>query len=183
MAVLASGAGTTLEFLIQNIGERQLSWKICPVISDKETAGALQIARHYGIDAYVLREDSEISATLAGHSPDLILLAGYLKKVRGQTLKQFQGKIINTHPSLLPKHGGRGMFGRRVHEAVFNSRDLETGVTIHEVNENYDEGKILLQKRILLDASESVESIERKVKAIEKETLLEFLRTWPEKGF
>ena len=105
------------------------------VISNKSDSGALRRARQFGVPSIVVVEtahpDLDLLAILESSGANLVVLAGYKQKVGKLTLKAYQGRIINTHPSLLPKHGGKGMYGRRVHKAVLDSGDTETGVTIH----------------------------------------------------
>lgn len=122
--------------------------------------------------------DAALLALLRKGNPDFILLAGFLKKIGPGVLNVFQNRIVNTHPSLLPKYGGHGMFGRRVHEAVLKAKEPQTGVTIHLVNEKYDEGPILKQVTIPIHANETADRLEARVKEIEKSVLLEFLNQW-----
>lgn len=104
---------------------------------------------------------------------DIIVLSGYMKKIGPVTLGEYCNKILNIHPSLLPRHGGKGMYGDRVHEAVLNSRDKESGATVQFINEEYDEGPIISQKRIDIVTGETVESLKSKIQAIEGELFLD----------
>ncbi len=104
---------------------------------------------------------------------DYIFLSGYMKKIEKNLLKEFPNKIINSHPALLPKFGGSGMYGRFVHEAVIKAKEKESGCTIHYVNENYDEGEYILQKSISLLQDEKVETLEEKIKELEKAAVVE----------
>ena len=131
IAVLASGEGTTLQALMEVSN-------VVVVISNTSDCGALRRARQFAVPGIVVgktaNQDLEMLAILESSGADLVVLAGYLQKVGALTLQAYQGRIINTHPSLLPKHGGQGMYGRRIHQAVLDSGDLETGVTIHQAN-------------------------------------------------
>ena len=108
---------------------------------------------------------------LEASGADLVVLAGYLQKVGKQTLKAYRGRIINTHPSLLPRHGGKGMYGSRVHKAVLDSGDTETGVTIHHVTDEYDSGAIIAQYVVPVMIGDTVASIEERVKKAEKQLI------------
>jgi phosphoribosylglycinamide formyltransferase-1 len=112
---------------------------------------------------------------LQRHACDVIVLAGFMKKIGPSVLAAFRGRILNIHPSLLPKFGGRGMFGRAVHEAVLAARELVTGVTIHLVNEEYDEGRILAQCEVAVISGETAETLSSRVLAREHSFLVETL--------
>lgn len=120
--------------------------------------------------------DQAIAASLKSMQIDLVVLAGYLKKLGHITLSSFRGRIINIHPSLLPKHGGRGMYGLNVHQAVINSRDAMTGVTVHWVDEAYDTGGIFLQKEMPVLVDDSPESLQTRVLQKEHEVLVEAIQ-------
>lgn len=139
IAVLASGEGTTLQAIMDTC-------KVVLVISNNSDSGALRRARQINVPGIVVEEtadpDLKMLTILESSGADLVVLAGYMQKVGPQTLKAYQGRIINTHPSLLPKHGGKGMYGRRVHQAVLDNGDTETGVTIHHVTDDYDTGTL-----------------------------------------
>lgn len=112
-------------------------------------------------------DEHEALRLLTHHACDLIVLAGFLRKISAVLLSQYPNRIINIHPSLLPKFGGAGMYGRRVHEAVYASQATETGITIHLVNEHYDEGRTLEQHRCQITPSDRIETIEEKVHELE----------------
>ncbi len=186
-AVFVSGKGSTLEHLLiaQNTGK--LLHRISLVVTDNPKAYAIEIAKSHKLPFIVLSPkefqdanawDAALVAQLEKYSFDFIVLAGFLRKIGPTLLKKFQGRIINTHPSLLPKFGGAGMYGRKVHEAVIASGDRETGITVHLVNENFDEGPILYQERVAVEMNEDAEQLEERVKAQEKQALLKFLNNW-----
>jgi len=113
------------------------------VISNNINSGALRRAKQLDVPGFVVetaQPDLDMLAILESSNADLVVLAGYMQKVGRLTLNAYHGRIINTHPSLLPKYGGKGMYGRRVHQAVLDSGDTETGVTIHHVSDDYDTG-------------------------------------------
>jgi phosphoribosylglycinamide formyltransferase 1 len=154
------------------------------VISNNRDAEALARAERAGIPRYHLsgkthpdpdRLDAEILATLERHNVDLVLLAGYMRKLGARTLARYRGRVINIHPALLPKYGGHGMYGERVHEAVLAARERETGVTIHVVDEEYDHGAIVAQCRVPVLPDDTVASLAARVLECEHEFLVETL--------
>lgn len=175
IAVLASGAGTTLQAIME-------SCNVVLVISNNSDAGALRRARQLNVPCNIVatsaNTDLEMLSILESSGADLVVLAGYMRKVGPLTLNFYQGRIINTHPSLLPKHGGKGMYGRRVHQAVLDSGDTETGVTIHYVADEYDTGDIIAQGVVPIMMGDTVTSIEEKVKIVEKKLICEVLQNW-----
>ena len=157
VGALASGGGTNLQAIIDAITDGSLDAEIRLVISNNSRSGALKRARAAGIPTAHLSAathpdpdalDSAIADALANRGVDLIALAGYMKKLGPRTLARFPNRIVNVHPSLLPKYGGRGMYGERVHAAVLAAGERETGVTVHIANGEYDSGMILVQERV-----------------------------------
>ena len=179
IAVLASGEGTTLQAIME-------ACNVVLVISNNSDSGALRRARQFNVPGIVVGEttqpDLDMLAILESSGADLVVLAGYLQKVGKLTLKAYQGRIINTHPSLLPKHGGKGMYGRRVHQAVLDSGDTETGVTIHHVTNDYDTGVIIAQCVVPVIPGDTVTSIEERVKKVEKCMICEVIQNWQYAG-
>lgn len=114
---------------------------------------------------------------LQAHEVDLVITAGYMKKLGPKTLKAYERKIINVHPSLLPKHGGKGMFGMKVHESVIQSGDLQTGITIHWVDKEYDTGPIIAQQVVAVEPNDTPLSLAKKVLTHEHNLLIETLAT------
>ncbi|RYD66750.1 MAG: phosphoribosylglycinamide formyltransferase, partial [Verrucomicrobiaceae bacterium] len=180
VAVLASGEGTTLQALIDAVHDRRLDAQVVVVISNNRESGALRRASAAGSSTVHLSSvthpepealDAAICRTLSEPETDVVVLAGYMKKIGPQTLGRFSGKIINTHPSLLPRHGGKGMYGRRVHDAVLASGENETGVSVHLVDSEYDTGSVIAQVRIPILPNTTAESLEREVQALEREFL------------
>lgn len=184
IAVLASGGGTTLQAVIDACENGTLAAEVVVVISNNSGSGAGQRAARHGIpfvhlsgmthrDAAAL--DAAIGDTLAAHAPDVVLLAGYMKKLGPETLARFGGRIINTHPSLLPRHGGQGMYGGRVHAAVIDSGDRESGISVHLVDADYDTGAVLAQRRVKVLRGDDAESLAKRVQANERPFLIEVL--------
>ena len=186
IVVLASGAGSTLDFLLDSLKPADKSKIVC-LITDNPKAGAIEVAKKHLLKYLVIPMrsdqsrgielwDQEVVIEIRKLNPDAILLAGFLKKIGHCVLNEFRGRVFNTHPSLLPLYGGKGMYGTKIHQKVLLDGRHETGVTIHEVNEEYDKGRILKQIKIKIESGEKVEILENKVKKIEKELVLEFLK-------
>ena len=177
IAILASYNGSGFNALYEASQKRELNIEIVLVISNNTGALALQNASKYGIDNLAINSktdenpDEKIEQLLHEYGCEYVFLSGYMKKVGENITRNF--KVINSHPALLPNYGGVGMYGRLVHEAVIKNQEKVSGVTIHEVNENYDEGKIILQKKLILDEDESVDSLEAKIKKLEQSTIVE----------
>ena len=127
----------------------------------------LQKASAHHIDAVVIKNTGELIHALQQHQTDLIVLAGYLALIPAEVIAAFPHRIINIHPALLPKYGGKGMFGKKVHESVLSNAEKETGITIHEVDEIYDNGKIIFQHRVPVTEHDTTQSVEKKVREAE----------------
>lgn len=178
LVVFASGSGTTLQSIIDAINSGDLKAQINLVVSNNANSFALERARKSNIDTYVIKDvkniDNEIYDVLHSYDVDLIVLAGYLKRIGDNLIEKY--RIINTHPSLLPKFGGKGMYGMKVHHAVWESKEEFTGPTIHFVNNEYDKGNIIIQTKIEVKPTDTPEVISAKVQAIEKIQLVETLK-------
>ncbi len=183
LGFLASGRGSNILAILNDCKEGKLDAEPAVVISNNATAGALEYAREAGIPAFHLstqthpeKLDDVITDTLKSHAVDWVILAGYMKKIGPQLLEEFQGKIFNIHPSLLPKHGGKGMFGIDVHESVLASGDSETGVTIHLVDGEYDQGRILAQERVKVEEGDDAATLAARVLKLEHQLYSETLQ-------
>lgn len=185
LAVLASHEGSTLQALIDACASKALAAEVVLVISNNSRAGALRRADAAGIEKQHISgkthgshegADRAMVAALNDAQVDWVLLLGYMKKMGDGVLRQYSGRIINTHPALLPAFGGQGFFGRKVHEAVHAAGVLESGATLHLVGREYDTGPIIAQIKVALSADDDVDAIERRVKAAEKKLLLDTLR-------
>ena len=157
IGALASGGGTNLQAIMDAISDGSLDAEIRLVISNNSRSAALTRARAAGIPTAHLSAathpdpdalDAAIADALTNRGVQIVALAGYMKKLGPRTLARFPNRVVNIHPSLLPKHGGRGMYGERVHAAVLAARERETGVTVHIANGEYDEGTILAQESV-----------------------------------
>ena len=170
MVILVSGGGTNLQRIIDCIGTGEIpNAEISLVVADRECFG-LQRAEKHGIKNVIIKRGKDFSEKLADVLPentDLIVLAGFLSILNKEFCEGFPGKIINIHPALLPKFGGKGMWGHHVHEAVLKSGEKESGATVHFVTSGIDEGKIILQKSFKISPNETVESLADKVHHVE----------------
>jgi len=184
IAVLASHEGSVLQAVLDACADGRIPAEVVLVVSNNSSAGALRRANDRGIETAHLSSlthpDSEsldraLTHLLERARVDLVLLAGYMKKLGPLTLRRFARRIINTHPALLPKFGGRGYFGRRVHEAVLASGERESGATVHWVEGDYDSGPIIAQTRVSIVPEDTPESLEAKVKAVERTLLIDAL--------
>ena len=151
IAVFASGSGTNAENLIQYFRTKPGA-RVDLVLSNRPGAGVLERAEKLGVETIVFNRDTfygtrEIPDLLHGKGIDFIVLAGFLWLVPEQLLKDYEGKIVNIHPALLPGYGGKGMYGENVHRAVIDNGETESGITIHRVNRDYDRGDIIFQAR------------------------------------
>lgn len=186
LVVFASGNGSTLQSIIDAINEKKLDAKINLVISNNKNAYALERASNANIPTYIISSkkfndmDDELDQVLKDIDIDLIVLAGYLKMIGPKLLEQY--KIINTHPSLLPKFGGKGMHGMHVHQAVIDSKEKESGVTLHWVNSEYDKGDIIRQTKVEVLDTDNAETLSAKVQKAEKKQLIEVLQEFAEKN-
>ncbi len=131
--------------------------------------------RHISGKTHPESEDKAVAAALTEADSDWVILSGYMKKIGPQTLASFQGRMLNIHPSLLPKHGGEGLYGDFVHQAVLTAGDSESGATVHWVTENYDQGPIVLQQTVPVLPDDTVASLGQRVRAIEPELYLKAL--------
>ncbi len=150
VAVAASGRGSNLEALLHAL-DAGAPARVVLVLSDRPAAGALTLARSHGVTTHVLADPAnpdEWLAPLERTGAELVVLAGYLKLVPPRVVERYRGRIVNIHPALLPAFGGRGMYGRRVHEAVLASGARESGASVHLVDEVYDRGEVLARARV-----------------------------------
>lgn len=185
LGFLASGRGSNMQAIIQACKTGVLHAEPVVVISNNATAGALNIALSESIPAVYLSQnthpdtdqlDQVITVTLQQHQVDLVILAGYMKKIGSVLLKTYRNRIINIHPSLLPKFGGQGMYGMRVHAAVLAAGERITGATVHLVDKNYDSGSILEQRQVNVMAGDDPESLSARVLEVEHALYIDVLQ-------
>jgi phosphoribosylglycinamide formyltransferase-1 len=173
IVIFASGSGTNAENIIKYFQRTKVA-KVTLVLSNKSAANVLVRAKKLSIPSKTFNKSEFINSDriitiLRNELPDLIVLAGFLLKFPKTILKDFPNKVINIHPALLPKYGGKGMYRMLVHESVVKNKESETGITIHYVNENYDEGAIIFQKSFQLSENDTSESVANKIHELEYE--------------
>jgi phosphoribosylglycinamide formyltransferase 1 len=173
LAILASGNGSNAKKIIEFFKDHE-AIRVALVISNNPSAGVLSIANNHEIPTAIFNkktidEQEFVRATLVSFGIDFIVLAGFMIKLPSYFSLLFPKRMLNIHPALLPKYGGKGMFGIHVHEAVFQHKEKETGITIHFVNEKYDEGKIVFQKKINIENCKNPQEIAHEVLKIEHE--------------
>ena len=182
LVVFASGNGTTLQAVIDAIKSDTLNANISLVISNNPNAYALERAKTANIPTYVIKEkdndkiDEELVEVLSKIDINLIVLAGYIKLIGPKLIKNYT--IINTHPSLLPKYGGKGMYGMKVHTAVVEAKEEYSGVTLHYVNGEYDKGNTIMQTVVKVLPTDTPEDLSARVQAAEKIQLVEVLKSF-----
>ena len=179
IVVFASGSGTNFINIYQNVN----NGNVVLLISNNPESGAVKYAIENNIDYKVINDfrypgiiNIEYENTLKKYNPDLILLAGFMKKIPDNVIRLYENKIINIHPSLLPKYGGKGYYGIKVHESVINSKDKVTGATIHFINNEYDRGPIIMQKKVCVNDDDSPISLSKRVLKIEYDLYLKVVQ-------
>ncbi len=177
IGVLASHEGTTLQAILDACAAKSIFAEVVAVISNNGGSGALRRAHAAGVRAVHLSSkthpepgalDTAIIDVLEGARAEIVMLAGYMKKLEPALLARFQGRILNTHPALLPKFGGHGMYGLRVHEAVLRAGEAETGPSVHLVDADYDTGRVLEQARVPVEAGDTPETLAARVQERER---------------
>jgi len=181
IALFASGSETNVENIANHFKDNK-QIEISLVLSNRKDAYVLERAKKLNIPSLVFNREqfnntNEIVTRLSYENVDLIVLAGFLWLIPQNLIEAFPNKIINIHPALLPKYGGKGMYGSKVHEAVVTNKDSKSGITIHFVNEKYDEGEILLQNILEIQKGETWQELELRIKALEAKTIKEFFTT------
>ena len=173
IAIFASGNGSNAERVALYFKNND-EVNIALILTNRPNAGVLKRAEKLGIPTLVFDRNSfyhteKIADTLKNKKIDLIILAGFLWLIPNNLLKAYPGKIVNIHPALLPKYGGKGMYGHHVHQAVIDDREKESGITIHYVNENYDEGQVIFQTRVKVNDTDTPDLLANKIHKIEHE--------------
>jgi phosphoribosylglycinamide formyltransferase 1 len=182
IAIFASGSGTNAEEIMKYF-QHNSSVKVVLLLSNNPEAYALERAKKFNVPSRVFNREQWKSTEcvlewLAEKKVTHIVLAGFLWLVPTSLIKAFSGKIVNIHPALLPKHGGKGMYGMKVHEAVKTSGDTETGISIHVVNEHYDEGELLFQAKCPVVDSDTPATIAQKVHQLEYKHFPSVIEQW-----
>lgn len=171
IVIFASGSGTNAENIIKYF-QKIDNVEVAALLSNRRSAGALKKAHDLNVKALLFDKQAlyyshEVLNVLRDIEPDLIVLAGFLWLMPGDILEEFPDRIINIHPALLPKYGGKGMYGSRVHEAVIENKETESGITIHYVNPKYDEGQVIFQNTVSIDENDTPESLAGKIHELE----------------
>lgn len=181
IGILSSHNGSGFDAIQEACKSKILNAQVVLVISNNSTAKVLEKASSNDIPNFIVNTkkypdenlDKKITNLMNEFKVDYIFLSGYMKKIEQNLVRTFENRILNSHPALLPKFGGAGMYGINVHKAVYEAKEKETGCTIHFVNENYDEGKIVLQNKVEVKENSSVEDIENSVKALEAKSIVQ----------
>ncbi|TGX87160.1 phosphoribosylglycinamide formyltransferase [Muribaculum intestinale] len=171
-AIFASGDGSNAENIVRYFRDNCCDAEVCLIVCNNRAAGVIGRAARLGIDVRVMSRDdindsSRLLPLMEEHGIDVVVLAGFLLMVPEFLINRYRGRIINIHPSLLPKFGGRGMYGRYVHEAVIASGESRTGITIHHVSEKYDEGRIIFQASTEVAPDDTADDVAAKVRILE----------------
>ena len=188
IVVLASTNGTDLQAIIDEIYTGTLPVQLSAVIANRECY-AIERAKHQGFHTVVIHSkgkvkeeyDKNLLSEIQRYKPDLIVLVGYMRILSPSVIHVFKNKIINVHPSLIPKYSGEKYYGSNVHKAVLDAGEKESGMTIHLVDEGVDTGKILCQRKVLIEKGETVDSLKKKIQALEKKWYPEIIRSFIKK--
>jgi len=192
LGFLASHGGSSMKAILGAIAEGELRASASVVISNNADAEALSHSRALGIPAYHLSEtrlgnadalDRAVAETLAERGAELIVLSGYMRKIGPLTLARFRHRILNIHPGPLPKFGGRGMYGRFVHEAVIAAGERLSGICIHVVDDEYDHGPVLARREVPVEPGDTAETLAARVRAQEPAFFVDTLRRIAEGTF
>jgi len=183
LAFLASNNGSSMRAVIQAIEAGRLDAKAVLAVSNRKQAPALEFAKVHGVETRIIptlsdpdSADLMLAAALSEVGADLVILSGYLRRLGPATLSAFAGRVLNIHPALLPKFGGEGMYGRRVHEAVIAAGEPLSGASVHVVDGEYDHGPVLARVEVPLAPNDTPESLEARVAAAEPALFVETLR-------
>ena len=170
LVIFASGKGSNARSIIQHFNKTGLA-KVSLIVCNNAEAGVLNLAVENNIPFLLVNkkslEEPLVLTQIEEHKPDLIVLAGFLWKIPNSLVQKYNNKIVNIHPALLPKYGGRGMYGIKVHEAVVNAGEKVSGITIHYVNEHYDEGAAILQAHCAIQSDDNPSQVAMKVSKLE----------------
>lgn len=174
ISVLVSGGGTNLQALIDKIKSGELKGaEIVQVIASREGVYALERAANAGIKGKVVKETDKLLGELKAEGTDLIVLAGYMKVLEPAVIEEYRRRIVNIHPSLIPKYCGKGFYGKRVHQAVIDGGETVSGATVHFVDEGVDTGEIILQREVPVEPGDTADTLAERVLKIEHVILAE----------
>lgn len=172
IVIFASGSGTNAENIIKYFAKSRMGIVVA-VFANNQFAKVIEKAKEHNISTTVFTKAELLEGIVLQKvneiQPDLIVLAGFLLKFPENIIQEYPNKIINIHPALLPKYGGKGMYGMHIHNAIIANNEHETGITIHYVNENYDEGAIIFQEKVLVSDCHTAEAVAEKIHALEQQ--------------
>jgi len=178
IVIFVSGNGSNMSNLITHF-EGRTDGNIEAVFSNKKECLGIENAQKMGVNTVVFSkqelEEGNVAELVQLLNADLIVLAGFLLKIPKEFTSQFENKIVNVHPSLLPKFGGKGMYGRHVHQAVIEASETKSGISFHYVNENYDEGNLITQFECSIDPTDTIEDLQKKIQELERKHFPEVL--------
>lgn len=166
--MFASGKGSNFSAILEAIQNKKLSSNVAAFVTNKKNCGAELIAKENNIKTFSFNSPDLIN-NLKNLKVDFIVLAGFLKKLDENFINAFKNRIINIHPALLPSYGGAGMYGMNIHKAVIANKEKFSGITIHYVNENYDEGEIIFQAKVLINENDDENTLAEKIHKLEHE--------------
>lgn len=180
IVVFASGSGSNAENIIKHFKETKIA-KVVSVFTNNPNAKVIERAKNHQIPVEIFAKTELLERNLLQKiqeiDPDLIVLAGFLLKFPENIIELYPNKIINIHPALLPSYGGKGMYGMHIHRAIVNNKEKETGISIHYVNEHYDEGGIIFQKNVALTEEDTPETVAEKIHELEQKYFPEIIQT------
>lgn len=178
--VFASGSGTNAENIIKHFANTEIA-KVVSVFTNNASAKVIERAKNHQIPVEIFSKNELLERNVLQKiqkiAPDLIILAGFLLKFPENIIEHYPNKIINIHPALLPNYGGKGMYGMHIHRAIVNNKEKETGISIHYVNENYDEGAIIFQANVALTEEDTPETVAEKIHELEQKHFPEIIQT------
>jgi phosphoribosylglycinamide formyltransferase-1 len=176
--VFASGSGSNAENIIKYFSNTEIA-KVVSVFTNNASAKVIDRAKNHQIPVEIFSKnelyEGKVLQIIQKIDPDLIILAGFLLKFPEQIIARYPHKIINIHPALLPNYGGKGMYGMHIHRAIVNNKEKETGISIHYVNENYDEGAIIFQTNVALTDQDTPETVAEKIHELEQKHFPEII--------
>ena len=177
--VFASGSGTNAENIIKYFAKTKIA-KVVSVFTNNAAAKVIERAKNHQIPTEIFSKSELLESNLLQKiqeiDPDMIVLAGFLLKFPDHIIEKYPNKIINIHPALLPNYGGKGMYGMHIHRAIVNNKEKETGISIHYVNEHYDEGGIIFQKNVVLTEEDTPETVAEKIHELEQKYFPEIIQ-------
>jgi phosphoribosylglycinamide formyltransferase-1 len=179
IVVFASGSGSNAENIIKHFKETKIA-KVVSVFTNNPNAKVIERAKNHQIPVEIFSKNELLERNIIQKiqeiDPDLIVLAGFLLKFPESIIELYPNKIINIHPALLPNYGGKGMYGMHIHRAIVNNKEKETGISIHYVNEHYDEGGIIFQKNVALTEVDTPETVAEKIHELEQRYFPEIIQ-------